>query len=213
MSKNLSLVLATSALLCCSCSCDPQDILTSTAELLNSEPDQHYYRVGKTHRNVMPFVWSNQSSVVDPNGNRAISHVYSTDSRLDSTRVTSEVVEISRYVTDSLSELGQVDNCSDESLINVYFVPEDTINDPQTMVFLTDPAMTNHRTLFGLTTLSFPFPISSSYICSDCEEFTREEIIVHELTHAWLSLCGHGDQMFSEELPEMLEAAYVQRLP
>ena len=211
MIRNLSLVLATTTLLCCSCS--PQDVLKSTAELLNSEPDQHYFRVGKTHRNVMPFAWSNQTSVVDPNGIRAISHVYSTDSRLDSTRVTSEVVEISRYVSDSLSELGQVDDCSAESLINVYFVPKDTINDTEKMVFLTDPAMTNHRTLYGLTTSAFPFPITASYICSDCEEFTREEIIVHELTHAWLLLCGHGEQMLSEELPEMLEADYGQRLP
>ena len=209
MNNNLSILLVTSTLL----SCGSSDILNTVTEIINPEPDAHYYRVGKTHRNTGPFAWESKSYVEDPNGNRAIGYVYSADSRLDSTRVTNQVVEISRYVTESLKELGQVDDCSDESLINVYFVSKDTINDPETMVFLTDPAMTNHRTLYGLTTLAMPFPITASYICSDCEEFTQDELIVHELTHAWLLLCGHGDQRFSEDLPEMLEADYVQRLP
>jgi hypothetical protein len=185
--------------------------LSNAMEILNPEPDQHYYRVGKTHRNAGPYVWSNKTYVDDPNGNRMIGYVYSADTDLDSTRVTNQVIEISRYVTSSLKELGQ-DNCPTESLINVYFVPKDTINDPKKMAFLTNPDMTNHKTLFGLTTVAMPFPISSSYICSDCEEYRQEALITHELSHAWLSLCGDRELALTEDVPEMLEANYLLRL-
>jgi hypothetical protein len=199
MIKNFSIALTISALIGC-----------NSVGIINSEPDQHYYRVGKTHRNVGPYIWNSKSYVDDPNGNRTIGYVYSTDDRLDSTTVTRQVVEISRYVTDSLKELGQ-DNCPIESLINVYFVPKDTINDPEKMVFITEQAMTNHKTLFGLTTSAFPFPITASYICSDCEEYDQETLIVHELTHAWLLLCGDSDLALTEDVPEMLESEYSLR--
>jgi len=199
MIKNFSTMMTIGALLGC-----------NVVEGISSEPDQHQFRVGKTHRITGPFVWNSKSYVEDPNGGRTIGYVYSADSNLDSTDVTRKVVEISSYVTNTLKELGQ-NNCPAESLINVYFVSKETINDPEKMVFLTDPEMTNHRTLFGLTTMAMPFPITASYICSDCDEYSQEALITHELTHAWLSLCGDRDLARGEDLPEMLEAEYTTR--
>ena len=198
MIKRLSLVLVTSTLLCC-----------NPLKSLNPEPDQHYYRVGKTHRNAQPFVWETKIKVDDPNGKSILGYVHSSDPNLISTELTNQVVEISRYVTKSLKVLGQ-DRCPTESLINVYFVPRDMLNDPEKMVFLTDRSKTNHKTLFGLTTLAMPFPITASYICSDCVKYKRETLIVHELAHAWLSLCGDREFSLSEKIPEMLEADYAQ---
>jgi hypothetical protein len=195
--KTISPVFAAGMLL----SCNP-------LEILNPEPDQHQYRVGKTHRNVAPFAWQTRLTVDDPNGNSGIGYVYSTDHSLISAEVTDRVAAISRYVTNSLKDLGQ-DQCPKESLINVYFVPKDTINDPEKMVFLTDRSQSNHKTFFGLTTIAMPFPITASYICSDCIEYTQEALIVHEIAHAWLSLCGDRESARSEYLPEMLEADYA----
>jgi hypothetical protein len=196
--KNVSLVLATSTLLCC-----------NPLETLNPEPDHHYYRVGKTHRNAMPFVWIHSIDIEDPNGKSMHGLVHSSDPNLISTGVINRVVEISRFVTSSLKVLGQ-DQCPTESFVNVYFVPKDTINDQEKMVFLTDRSKTNHKTIFGLTTIAMPFPITASYICSDCVKYTQDSLIVHELAHAWLTLCGDREFAISEDIPEMLEADYAE---
>jgi len=199
MIKSFSIALIIGTITCC-----------NTSDVVNSEPDQHYFRVGKTHRNTGPFVWNNKVYVEDPNGNRTIGYVHSADDGIDSQGATQQVIEISRYVTESLEKLGQV-NCPTESLINVYFVPKSTINDTEKMSFITDPGMTRHKTLFGLTTVAKPFPITASYICSDCEEHSQEALITHELAHAWLSLCGEPEFAYGEELPEMLEADRLLR--
>jgi hypothetical protein len=200
MIRNLSLVLSCSILL----GCNP---LTTLAP---AEPDAHYYRVGKTHRNVGPFVWKNQIAVDDPTGSSMLGYVYFTDPNLNTLRLTHQVVEVSRFVTSVLRDLGQ-DECPTESLLNVYFVPKETINDPEIMEFLTDPEATNHKTFYGLTTIIYPFPITASYICSDCDELGLDGLIAHELAHAWLALCGDNEFAWTEEIPEMIEADYFGR--
>jgi hypothetical protein len=199
MIKNLSLLLAISSLLCC-----------NPLKSHDPEPDSHIYRIGKTHRNTGPYVWNSTINIDDPTGKSMRGHVYSADPKLSMIRVTNQVVEVSKYVTNSLSALGQ-DQCPTESILNVYFVPKDTINDPEKMAFLTEPGITNHKTFFGLTTTPMPFPITSSYLCSDCEEIGQGELIAHELAHAWLRLCGDDEFSFSEEIPEKLEADYSKR--
>ena len=177
---------------------------------ISPEPDAHYYRVGKTHRGLKPFIGNNMIMLDGPSGISNQVYVYTTDPNLSITSATSHITEVASFVTSSLGALGQ-NKCPNDSLLNVYFVTKDTINDPEKMLFLTDPDMTNHKTIFGLTTVIFPFPITSSFICSDCEEIGQEELIVHELAHAWLSLCGDTEFAYSEEIPELLEAEYSQR--
>ena len=199
MIKNLSLILSIGTLLGC-----------NTIDDINPEPDAHYYRVGKTHRSVGPFLGNNMIMLDDPSGKSTQVNIYTSDPDLSITRATSHITEVASFVTNSLSSLGQ-NKCPNDSLLNVYFVTKDTINDPEKMLFLTDPDITNHKTFLGLTTVIYPFPIASSFICSNCEEIGQEELIAHELAHAWLSLCGDTEFAYSEEIPELLEAEYSQR--
>lgn len=198
MVKNTTITLAAMSLLAC-----------NPVEFFSGEPEDHYYLVGKAHRNAGPYVWDTEISLSDPSAVDQITYVRSADASVDKSKALRQIREASEYITTSLNELGQND-CVDESIVKVYFVPKKTLNDPKKMAFVTEESAFEENEFFGLTTMMTPFPITSSFICSDCEESKREALIVHELSHAWLTLCGDFELMKGEDIPEMLEEDYFR---
>ena len=155
MVKNTTITLAAMSLLAC-----------NPVELFSGEPKDHYYLVGKAHRNAGPYVWDTEISLSDPSAVDQIAYVRSADASIDKNKALGQIREASEYITASLNELGQND-CVDESIVKVYFVPKKTLNDPKKMAFVTEESAFEENEFFGLNvspTVLFSLVLSASFL-------------------------------------------------
>jgi hypothetical protein len=173
------------------------------------EPTDHYYQVGKAHRNAGPY-WETEMTIPNPTGGETSAYVYSSISSDDLRDVVNRVNKVSKFVSKEVTAMGVSEQCSNETIINIYSVTSDKINDPKVMTFLpSDSELPDGVFYYGLTTFAWPFPIGYTFVCSDCVKGEKDETMVHELAHFWLMLCGHGEDRASHDIPEMLEEVYM----
>ncbi len=93
------------------------------------------------------------------------------------------------FVLDELGGLGRLPpkECTD-GLISVHSIADAKLNDQEVISFPYLDSDGSDQYFYGLTAYVFP-GISWAFICTDCAEST-EDILIHELTHFYLSQCG-----------------------